>query len=96
MNLIFWFAWNHELVVVTFIYLFIQLFNIPWFRWYYLDSLTHDYNTRKKDAGNFKDALKSIEDNLQKCISGLWDDILNIKDVIIQRLQEDNLKLLDR
>lgn len=31
-----------------------------------------------KDANTFKDALKSIEDNLQKCISGLWDDILNI------------------
>ena len=56
--------------------------------------MTHDYNIRgKKDAGAFEDALKSIEDNLQKRISGLRDDILNINDVIIQRLQEDNLKL---
>ena len=53
--------------------------------------MTHDYNTRgKKDASTFKDALKSIEDNLQKSITR--DDILNIKDVSIQRLQEDNLK----
>ena len=36
--------------------------------------MTHDYNTGgKKDAGTFKDALKSIEDNLQKGISGLQD-----------------------
>ena len=59
--------------------------------------MTHDYNTRgKKNAGTFKDALKSIEDNLQKSISGLRDYILNIIDVIIQRLQEDNLKLKER
>ena len=59
--------------------------------------MTHDYNTRgKKDAGAFEDALKSIEDNLQKRISGLRDDILNINDVIIQRLQEDNLKLKEK
>ena len=56
--------------------------------------MTHDYNIRgKKEAGTFEDALKSIEDNLQESISGLRDDILNIKDVIVQRLQEDNLKL---
>ena len=56
--------------------------------------MTHDYNTRgKKDAGTFEDALKSIEDNFQKSICGLRDDVLNIKNAIIQRLQEDNLKL---
>ena len=56
--------------------------------------MTHDHKTReKKDAGTFKDALKSIEDNLQKTTSGLQDNILKIKDAIIQRLQEDNLKL---
>ena len=39
--------------------------------------MTHDYNIRrKKDDGNFKDALKSIEDNLQKSIFGLQDDML--------------------
>ena len=59
--------------------------------------MTHNYNTiGKKDAGSFEDALKSIEDNLQKSISGLRDNILNIKDVIIHRLQEDNLKLKER
>ena len=77
-------------------YLLIQLFYVLSFRWY-LDAMTYDYNTRgKKDAGTFEDALKSIEDNLQKSISDLWDSILNIKDVIIQRLQEDNLKLKER
>ena len=59
--------------------------------------MTHDYNTRgKKDANTFEDALKSIENNLQKSISGLRDDILKIKDVIIQRLQQGNLKLKER
>ena len=39
--------------------------------------MTHDYNTRgKKDAGTFEDAFKSIENNLQKSISGLQDDWL--------------------
>ena len=59
--------------------------------------MTHDYNTRgKKDADTFEDALKSIENNLQKSISGLRDDILKIKDVIIQRLQQGNLRLKER
>ena len=48
--------------------------------------MMHDYNIRgKKDVGTFKDVFKSIEDNLQKSISGLRDDILNVKYVIIQR-----------
>ena len=33
---------------------------------------------------------------MQKSISGLRDDILNIKDVIIRRLPEDNIKLKER
>ena len=58
-------------------YLLIQLFYVPWFHWHYHDTMTHDYNTRgKKDAGTFEDALKSIENNLQKSISGLQDDWL--------------------
>ena len=78
-------------------YLLIQLFYVPWFRWFYLDTMTHAYNTReKKDADTFEDALKSIEDNLQKSFSGMWDDILNIKDAIIQRLRGDNLKLKEK
>ena len=71
--------WNGS----SYFYLLIQLFYFPWFHWYCHDTITHDYNTRgKKDAGTFKDTLKSIEDNLQKSISGLQDDMLNIKDVI--------------
>ena len=68
-------------------YLLIQLLYVPWFRWYYLDTMAHDYNTRgKKDAGTFEDALKRIKDNLQKSISGLRDDILNIKDIICKKI----------
>ena len=49
--------------------------------------MAHDYNTRgKKDAGTFEDALKRIKDNLQKSISGLRDDILNIKDIICKKI----------
>ena len=56
--------------------------------------MIHNYNTRgKKYAGTFEDALKSIEDNLQKDFFDLRDDILNIKGIVIQRSQEDNLKL---
>ena len=42
--------------------------------------MMHDYNTRgRKDTGTFEDDLKTIEDNFQKSISGLQDDILNIR-----------------
>ena len=57
----------------------------------------HDCNTSgKKDTDTFEDDLKTIEDIFQKSISGLQDDILNIRDVIIQQLQDDNSKLKDR
>ena len=69
-------------------YLLIQLFYVPWFHWHYHDTMTHDYNTRgKKDAGTFEDALKSIENNLQKSISGLQDDWL-------KRLNQVNVVLV--
>ena len=32
-----------------------------------------------QNAGTLEDALKTIEDNLQKSISGLQNDVLNIK-----------------
>ena len=80
-----WFAGSYELLVLTFTYLysyfiFLDFVDIILIQW-------------KKDAGTFKYALKSIKDKLRKSISGLQHDIWNIKNVIIQRLQEDNLKL---
>ena len=59
--------------------------------------MKHDYNTRgNKDAATFKDALKALKITRKKSISNLQDDISNTKDVIIQRLQESNLKLKER
>ena len=66
MNLSCWFAWNYELVVVTFTYL-ASYFMFVDFIYLVLIQMTNDYNTRgKKDAGTFEDAWKSNEDNLQK------------------------------
>ena len=70
-----------------YLYLLNPVIFVSWFCGYYLDTMTHDYSTRgKKDTSTFEDTLKSIDNNLQKSISGLCDDILNIKDIIIQQL----------
>ena len=40
-----------------YVYLFAHLIYVWSFRWFYLDTTKHDYNTRgKKDASTFKDA----------------------------------------
>ena len=54
----------------------------------------HNYKNRgRKQSVSFEEnPLKSLEDHLQKSISGLQEDILNIKDTIIQHFQESNLK----
>ena len=54
----------------------------------------HNYKNRgRKQSVSFEEnPLKSLEDHLQKSISGLQEDILNIKDTIIQHFQESTLK----
>ena len=59
----------------------------------------HEYNTRTK-KNEFQDALASVEVNLNNSIksikSDLKDEVNNLKDVIIKRLQDENLILRNR
>ena len=58
----------------------------------------HEYNTRTK-KNEFQDALASLEVNLNNSIKSLIDfkdEINNVKDVIIKRLQDENVILRNR
>ena len=66
-------------------------------------TLTHQYNTRT-NKGNFQDALASIEQNTNNSINSIksdissvkTDEINNLKDVIIKRLQDVNATFRER
>ena len=59
----------------------------------------HEYNTRTK-KGNFQEALANLEQNITNSINPvkteLKEKINNLKDVIIKRLQDENVILLER
>ena len=57
--------------------------------------MTHDYNTRGKNASNNDDPLTNtkLEENINHVnasVSSLRDGVLNLKDIIIKRLQDEN------
>ena len=56
--------------------------------------MTHKYNTRtKKDAVVSNEALAETEESITSAISCLKEEIINLKDIVIKRLQEiTNLK----
>ena len=66
-------------------------------------TLTHQYNTRT-NTGNFQDAPASIEQNTNNSINSIksdissvkTDEINNLKDVIIKRLQDVNATFRER
>ena len=51
--------------------------------------IVHDHNTRSKKQLSFEDALEKIEGNVLEQIQMKYD-FLNMKDVIIKRLQDEN------
>ena len=59
----------------------------------------HEYNTRTK-KGNFQKALANLEQNITNSINSiktkLKEEINSLKDVIIKRLQGENVILRDR
>ena len=66
-------------------------------------SIIHDHNTRSKQQLSFEDAMEKMESNILEQISSLKVDVrsmkdkfLNMKDVIIKRLQEENALLRSR
>ena len=61
------------------------------------DVRTHEYNTRtKKEAVVSSEALAKLEKNIISTINCLKEEIINPKDIIIKRLQEENKKFREK
>ena len=59
--------------------------------------MTHEYNTRtKKEAVVKNEALAKVEENIISTINCLKEEIINLKDIVIKRLQEENKKLREK
>ena len=63
----------------------------------------HDHNTRSKKHLSFEDAMEKMESNILEQISSskvdvrsMKDEFLNMKDVVIKRLQDENALLRSR
>ena len=53
--------------------------------------MTHEHNTRtKEEAVISNEALAKIEENIISTINCLEEEIINLKDIVIKRLQEEN------
>ena len=70
-----------------------------------LTLMTHDYNTRGKKHGNASnddDPLtnskleENIINHIKASVSCLRDEFLNLKDIVIKKLQEENMRLQDK
>ena len=55
--------------------------------------MTHEYNTQTKEAVVSNEALAKVEENIISTINCLKEEILNLKDIVIKRLQEENKKV---
>ena len=55
--------------------------------------MTHEYNTQTKEAVVSNEALAKVEENIISTINCLQEEILNLKDIVIKRLQEENKKV---
>ena len=56
---------------------------------------SHEYNTRTKN-GDFQETLANLEQNITNSINSIKEEINNPKDVIIKRLQDENVILRNR
>ena len=70
-----------------------------------LTMMTHDYNTRGKKYGNASndyDPLtntkleENIINHINASVSSLRDEFLNLKDIVIKRLQDENTRLQNK
>ena len=59
-------------------------------------SHSRDYNTRSKESLSVSDSLAKIESKLSNSIDGLKDEIINLKEIIIKKLQDDNTRLSNK
>ena len=60
------------------------------------DVMTHEYNTQTKEAVVSNEALAKVEENIISTINCLKEEILNLKDIVIKRLQEENKKVWEK
>ena len=59
--------------------------------------MTHEYNTRtKKEAVVSNEASAKVEENIISTINCLKEEIRNLKDIVIKRLQEENKQLREK
>ena len=59
--------------------------------------MIHEYNTKaKNDSAVASESLQNLEDIIIKNINSVKDEIINLKDTVIKRLQEDNEKLREK
>ena len=64
-------------------------------------SSTHDYNTRSKEASDYKVLVKisklreELVENFKKSFTDIKDEIINLKEVIAKNLQNENKRLND-
>ena len=62
--------------------------------------MKHDYNTRhwhesvsKNDSASNHVPLVKLEENIINCTNNLKEEIVNLKDIVIKRLQDENERL---
>ena len=61
------------------------------------DVMTNEYNTwTKKEAVVSNEALAKVQENIISTINCLKEEIINLKDIVIKRLQEENKKLREK
>ena len=59
--------------------------------------MTNEYNTwTKKEAVVSNEALAKVEENIISTINCLKEEIINLKDIVTKRLQEENKKLQEK
>ena len=59
--------------------------------------MTNEYNTwTKKEAVVSNEALAKVQENIISTINCLKEEIINLKDIVIKRLQEESKKLREK
>ena len=59
--------------------------------------MTHECNTQaKKEAVVSNEALAKVEENIISAVNCLKEEIINLIDIVIKRLQEENKKLWEK
>ena len=76
------------------------LFSIRFILKFFLFGMRYDYNTRHRyesvsegDSAFNHDPLVRLEENIINCINNLKGKIINLKDIVIKRLQDENEKM---